>query len=206
MQRGPFRNGSAVVDHEFYRLAPGPDPARFLSSERELARTSARRAGDRRLPLCRVSRPARQHDGWLDFGRAGRLCELAWSVTLTGMVVRLFVVSRLLLSGLPLVARGWQEPSDDGWTNGLAGLLPRKRASLSRARLLACSSWISTLRGCCTRAIAGSSWSRGYFFGGALSPMTCLDHAPAVTRTSPPHLRVGLPVRVQRARRPAWSR
>jgi hypothetical protein len=50
-------------------------------------------------------------------------------VTSTGRVVRLFVVSRLLLSGLPLVARGWQEPSDDGWMHGLASLLLRKRVS-----------------------------------------------------------------------------
>jgi hypothetical protein len=107
------------------RFLPAPFPRR----ERGLASGLVVQATDA-FPVAAFLGPLVSSGGWPDFGRAGHSCDLVWSVTLTGMVVRLFAVSRLLLSGLPLVARGWQEPSDDGWTNGWAGLLPRKRISL----------------------------------------------------------------------------
>jgi hypothetical protein len=81
------------------------------------------------LPVAAFPDPLPSKKRWPDFGRAAYRAEKRGRMTLTGRVVRLFVVSRLLLSGLPLVARGWQEPSDDGWTHGLADLLLRKRIS-----------------------------------------------------------------------------
>lgn len=79
------------------------------------------------LPVAAFPDPLTSKKRSPDFGRAAALRLPRGRVTLTGKVVRLFVVLRLLLSGLPLVARGWQEPSDDGWTQGLALLFLRKR-------------------------------------------------------------------------------
>lgn len=106
-QRGPSRNGSAVVDHEFFCLAPGPGscPAVSLRRDGRLAPGRDVQAKDA-LPVAASAGPLVSKNRQPGFGRADGSRDLAWSVTLTGTVVRLFVVSRLSLSGLPLVARG----------------------------------------------------------------------------------------------------
>jgi len=117
-----------------------------------------------------------------------------------------FVVSRLLLSGLPLVARVWQEPSDDGWTYGLAGLLPRKRArpvSCPAACLLLMDFDTAWLLHAGDRLSSRPGW---HFFGGVFRAMTAGDHGPAAACASPPRLRVGSQARAQLACSPAWSR
>jgi len=72
-QRGPSRNGSAAVDHEFFRLAPDRRRvlSRILSSEREQARPKARPDVQARDVLLNAtsSAPSPGKRGWPDFGR-----------------------------------------------------------------------------------------------------------------------------------------
>lgn len=111
MQRGPIKIGSAVVDQEFLRLAPSPDPGRSpLFGEL---------AGSLHGFLRRQRTPS-QLSRWLAHSQAsiGNSASVEPPArasgrgrsTLTGKVVRLLVVSLLSLSGRLRVSGGGESP------------------------------------------------------------------------------------------------